>query len=160
MSASEIILAAASQVVEAMYRIWGVVPDDRRGSYVYQTDPYPITGSALLNGTAQGTIQVSQGGAFILTKHAIYASTYDFAITWVSGGSDRRWCSRTNGGHVNNLGGTGQFPYIYPQALLWPGGATITCQVESLTAASRSVYWDFSGWRAWDVEALRLARPA
>jgi len=148
------------EVIKAMYDIWGVSVSKQRGSYAFQTDAYPIVGSGTINGLATGTIQVSTSGAFILTKHAVFAATYDFAITWKSGGSDRRWTQREQGGHVSNLGGTGVWPFIYPQPYVWEGGSTITCQIQSLTANARSVYWDFIGWRIWDVAALDLTRRA
>lgn len=148
------------EILKAMYDIWGVSVSKQRGSYAFQTDPYPMVGSATQFGTTTGTIQVSTSGAFILTKHAVHADTLDFAITWKSGGSDRRWTDRENGGHVENLGGIGEWPFVYPQPYVWEGGSTITCQVQSLTANSRNVYWDFFGWRIWDVSALDLTRRA
>lgn len=151
---------ATAAIIGAMYRIWGVVPNRQRGSYIMQTDPYPITGSAVSGGTATGTVSISTSGAFVLTKHSIYADTLDFAVTWMAQGSDRRVTSRVNGGHVQNLGGDGEHPFIYPQPYIWDGGTKITATVESLTANSRSVYWDFIGWRIWDVAALDLTRRA
>ena len=147
-------------LIKAMFDIWGVNPNRQEGSFAFQTDPYPIVGSATLNAIVPSTIQVSTAGAFILTKHSVYSTTYDFAITWQSGGSDRRWTSRSGGGHVNNLGGTGVWPFIYPKPYIWDGGTTVSASVQSLTANSRNVYWDFVGWRIWDVAALDLTRRA
>lgn len=155
-----VIAQAGSEVVKAMYGIWGVVPDKNKGSYVFQTDPYPLTGSAVAGGTVTGQIQVSMAGAFVLCRHATYATTVDFALAWTFSGSDRRWTSRQNGGHAQNIGGTGNWPFIYPQPYVWNGGSNVTVTVESLTAASRTIYVDFIGWRVWDVAALDLTRRA
>jgi len=151
---------ATDQLIRAMYSIWGVVPDRAYGSYTFQTDPYPIVSSATANVPVTGSILISLAGAFVLTKHMVYAATLDFTIGWTFSGSDRRWTSRQNGGHVNNLGGTGVWPHIYPKPYIWDGGSLITCLIVSLTANARDVYWDFEGWRIWDIAALDLTRRA
>jgi len=147
------------QIIAAMMQIWGVEPERELGTYVFETDPYPLTTSAAIPGTAIGTLQISQAGAFVLVKHAIHENTQrDVRITWVAGGSDRRFTSSDLGGHIETMGGSDEFPFIYPKAYIFDGGTTVSCKVSNTTTNARICYWDFIGWRIWNVQALNLTR--
>lgn len=149
---------AIRSLIDTMYSIWGVRPDRQRQLYIMQTDTYPLTGSATINGTVTGTVSISRSGAFVCVKHSVYMATRDVAITFEFGSSDRRVTSRAHGGHVENIGGTGVEPFIYPKPVVIDGGAQINVTVESLTANSRAIYWDFSGWRVFDTATINLHR--
>ena len=150
--------AVANAIINAMYSIFGVLPSKDKSNYVFQHEPYPIVVPA--SNTNVGTVQVSRAGAFVMVRHAIYDDddARDYTLTWTHTGSSRRLTSRNNGGHVQNMGGTAERPFIYPQAEVFDGGVTISLRIEALTANARNIFWDLVGWRAWDIDALDLTR--
>ena len=153
-----------TQLLQSLYEIWGIAPQRDQATYWMTTDPHPIATGAAAGNEGVGTIDISPSGAFVLTKHqahitkADHTAARDVYLQLESSGSGRRFTNRTEGCHVECIGGTDELPMIYPKPYLFDGGTTITITITNIIAEIRKAYIVLTGYRLWNVAQLNLTR--
>lgn len=77
------------------------------------------------------------------TAAGVLAPAPDLLVSLFDNASGRNWQNQPQ--HVINVLGTGQLPYLWPEAALLKGGATFTVTINNIDAVAMRVYVTFSG---------------